>query len=195
MCLQPDEIVVPPFTGVSAVEKELIEKTFIVVQDSRAFYGIVTPADVLSTGHQLVIDCITSRVRINENDPVEKVLLIMNEERKHVLPVFSSQDEYIGCTTNTRIIEEIGLLKKQPAEIRINNIIGNYDIEMVKQEFIHELYHNTKNPIQVIYSSLSLFRATNSAQEKENLLDSIGESIKQVESTISELFYSYFDIN
>ena len=195
MCLQKDEVIVHPFCSVFSIEQILIEKTYVVVKDEQRYYGILTPSDVLMMGHQLVIDCITAKTKINEDDEVEKILMIMNNEKQYVLPVFSKRNEYIGSTTYIRVLEEIGLLKRRPAEIKVTNIIGSYDIEMVKQSFIHELYHTIRNPLQIIHSSVSLYKETNNTQERENLLESIVESTKQVEGILSELFFSYFETN
>jgi predicted transcriptional regulator len=195
MCLQKDEIVVHPFCSISSIEKILIEKTYVVVKDEQKYYGILTPASVLLMGHQLAIDCITNMVKLDEDDELEKILMIMNNEKQYVLPVFSKENQFIGCTTYIRILEETGLLKRQPTEIKVTNIIGNYDIEMVKQSFIHELYHNIRNPLQIIHSSVNLYKATNNSIEKGNLLESIVASTNQVEGIISELFFSYFKTN
>jgi predicted transcriptional regulator len=193
MCLQSDEAVVHPFASISSVEKELIEKTFMVVKDDTGkFYGIVTPSDVLVMGHQLVIDCLRPKAAIDEDDQIEKVLMIMNEKREYVLPVFNKKNVYIGSTTYARVIEEVGLLKRQPTQIQISNVIGSYDAEMVKQAFIHELYHNIKNPLQIIYSSVNLYKTASTGLERDNLMESIVESTKQVDETVSELFFSYF---
>jgi predicted transcriptional regulator len=192
MCLQCDEVVIHPFTSISSIEDTLIEKTYVVVMDGGDFYGLLTPSDVMVMGHQLAIDCVTQKARVADDDQIEEVFNKMNRDRQYVLPVFTKNGKYLGSTTYKRIIEEIGLLKKQPAEVKITNMIGIKDIETVKQSFIHELYHNTRNPLQVIHSCLNLYKNASNSLEKDNLLESIAESTNQIDDTISELFLSYF---
>jgi len=195
MCLQHDEAIVGPFDSISSFLPTLISKTYVVVEDIEKVHGLLTPADVLAEGHQLAIDCIRPIPVIHEFDSIETALIILNNEKRYVLPVYDKKEKYIGSITYKRIIEEVGLIKRQPVEVKVTNIIGTYDIETAKQSFLHELYHNTKNPLQVIYSSVNLCKAADNSMEKENLLSSISESTKQIEDTISSLFYSYFRID
>lgn len=195
VCLQNDEAIIHPFSSIASIESILLEKSYVVIKDERQFYGLLTPLDVIISGHQLAIDCLRPKSHIGEKDDISKALAIMNDEKQYVLPVLSEKKGYIGSITYKRIIEEVGLLKRQPAEVKINNVVGNYDMESVKQSFIHELYHNTKNPLQVIYSSISLIKHAKSDLEKESLFETILESTKQVDDTISELFFTYFKTN
>jgi predicted transcriptional regulator len=194
-CLQNDEVIVHPFSSISSIEDLLLDKSYVVIKDDSKFYGVLTPSDVIMTGHQLAIDCLRPKTNISEKDDISEVLALMNNEKQYVLPVFSEKKSYIGSVTYKRIIEEVGLLKKQPAEIKITNIVGDHDTESVKQSFIHELYHNTKNPVQVIYSSINLIKHAKSDIEKECLFETILESTRQVDDTISELFFTYFKIS
>jgi predicted transcriptional regulator len=189
-CLQNDERVVHPFSSIESIEDLLLEKTYVVVKDDEQFYGLLTMYDVIKMGHNLVIDCIRHRPMIIENDSVENVLMIMNKNNEYVLPVANKNQEYIGSTTYRRILQEVGQLKRAPVNVSVNNIIGNYDIESIKQTLFHELYHNTKNPIQVIYSSINLLKETKCSIETSNLLDSINGSTRQIDDTITALLLS-----
>lgn len=194
-CLQYNEAVVEPFTSITSVEGLLAEKKYLVVKDTERFYGLVTPTDVLLTGHQLAVDCITPKMPLNETDPLEKALLIMNTENQFVLPVFRRPGEYVGSATYLKVLEEIGLLKKQPTSITINNVVGSQSVEEVKQHFLHDLYHNIHNPLQIIYSSLSLLKDASTVKEKENLIDSINTGTHQVEDVVSKFVLLYFGSN
>jgi predicted transcriptional regulator len=195
MCLQQNDEVVRPFDGIISIQDKLLDNAYVVVKDKEKFYGVLTPQDIVKRKHQLVVDCLVDKPKLNEYDDTEKALSIMNEEKQYVLPVFSKGNSYIGCTTYQKIMEEIGLLKKEPVNITVENIIGEYEIESVKQAFIHELYHITKNPIQVIYSSLTLYTSSNSQDENNILIDAILKSTKQIDDSITNLFFNYFKID
>ncbi len=195
MCLRTDGYVVAPFAGVGSVEEELVERGYLVVMDELRFYGIVTPADVLLLGHQLVVDCVRPKPAIYLDDDVERAIEAMEAEKCSVLPVFDAAGEYVACVTYARIVEEIAQLRKQPVAVTVRNLVGDRDFEAVKQSFIHELYHHIRNPLQIIYSSINLYGESSNCLERENLLDSVVESAKQVETVVNELFYAYFKTN
>jgi predicted transcriptional regulator len=192
-CLQQDEIIVHPFASIESIENELLEKTYVVVKEGNEFYGLITMYDVIKMGHNLVIDCIRKRPLVYENESTDNVLNIMNQNNEYVLPVFSNNKEYIGSTTYKRILQEVGLLKRAPVTVCISNMIGDYNTESIKQTLFHELFHNTKNPIQVIYSSINLLKETKCSIETMNLLESIQDSTKQIDDTITNLLLTHLN--
>lgn len=188
--LTKTEVAVPPFASVASIEDTLIDSHYVVVKDDDEFRGILTQADVLRMGHLLVVDCLVEKKRLDKDDEIEEVLAVMFEENQYVLPVFDGEG-YLGSVSYFRIIKELSLLRKPPVHVQINNVIGGADAERVKHVFINELYHNTKNPIQIIYSSLNLYRQTAGQREREILIESIRSSTKQIDDVINELMSTY----
>ncbi len=188
-----DEIIVEPFSSVASVERLLIEKGYLVVKDGETFQGIITQSDVIRTGHNLVIDCISDKRPVHGDEDIEHVVHRMEEEKQYALPVIDEEDEaYIGTITFERILKELHAMGKPPVEVQIHNVVGVHDIEEVKQRFINELSHNMKNPIQIIYSSINLYRNAKGETEKNILLDSIYNSAKKLDEIVDRLFIKYF---
>ena len=194
-CLLKNEVVIHPFFSITSVEESLIRNSYLVVKNEDVFVGILTPNDILANGHQLVIDCLSKKRTISAEEEIEMVLSIMREEHQSVLPVVNKAGKYLGSISYLNILEELGFLKKQPAQVEIKNIVGNLDSETIKQAFIHDLYHNTKNPLQVIFSSISLIQETINEREKENLLESISVCTQQIDDILTELYFSYYKPN
>jgi len=69
-----DEIYVQPFTSVGAVEGKLEERGYVVVMDQGKFVGVLTAADALSSGHNLVIDCYREKPLIRADEDAELVM-------------------------------------------------------------------------------------------------------------------------
>ncbi|WP_319561048.1 CBS domain-containing protein [Marispirochaeta sp.] len=197
-----NEDIVHPFTSTESVEKILLEKYYVVVMDNGEFKGIVTQPDIIKTGHNLIIDCIIPKSRLSVNDDLPKAIQTMQKEQQFTLPVFDETDTYIGSLSYTRIMENIyesgqGSIRDicspmSNVEVKINNVIGPEDFESVKQMFISELSHYTKNSIQVIYSSIELYKTANENQEKEELLSSIYDNTRKIDGILNQLFHQYF---
>jgi len=191
--INKDEIIVHPFSSVASVEQLLIENGYLVVKDGTIFHGIITQSDVIQTGHNLVIDCISDKRPIHGDEDIENVVHRMEQEKQHAFPVIDEEDEeYIGTITFERILKELHAMGKPPVEVLIQNVVGVHDIEEVKQRFINELSHNMKNPIQIIYSSINLYRNAKGEAEKSILLDSIYNSTKKLDEVVDKLFIKYF---
>ena len=164
----------------------------MVVKDEIRFFGLLTPNDVIQKAHNLVIDCLTPKKTVARDDEISTVIGLMREERQLFLPVLEEYGEYIGTVSYFRLIKELKSLEKPSPMVTIQNIIGTKEQEENKQLFLKELYHNTRNPIQVILSSLRLFKETKSSKEKKALLNAVHSSTAQIESTINKLFAAYF---
>jgi predicted transcriptional regulator len=185
---------VKPFAGIDSVENDLIEHKYLVIKDGEKFVGLLTPSDVVRNFHYLAVDCYTKKPAICEDESIDAVVAKMLECKQAVLPVFSKEKEYIGSVMYETILKEICTLMRSNVEISVTNIIGNNDIETVKQNFLAEMFHNTKNPIQVIYSSINILKDNTSKKEQEILINSILTSTKQIDILINKLFQAYFNL-
>ena len=188
-----DEIVIQPFTSVFIIEKDILKHGYVVIKDNGRFCGIVTQSDIIETGHNLVIDCIRPKEKVHENDDIHNILDQMILDQQYIVPVFDCNENYVGCVTFFNILHELLSLKSEPQLISINNVIGSDDIEEVKSQFLHELDHNLRNPIQIIYSSIRLYKNAQGNGEREFLIDSIQNNIKKIDSIVSKLFFEYLD--
>jgi predicted transcriptional regulator len=119
----------------------------------------------------------------------------MCTEKQYVLPVFSKSDKYLGSVTYLRVIEGLNSLERPPVNVRIENIISDNATEEGKQVFLRELRHNTKNPIQVIFSSLNMMKTTMNEKEKWLLMQSIESSTRQIDMVINQLYNEYAKMN
>jgi len=78
-----------PYAGIESIEKRLRDNSFLVVLDGESFSGILTPSDIIESPHQLVIDCVHDRPRVDPDQDIESVLMLMKETRNPVLPAFA----------------------------------------------------------------------------------------------------------
>jgi predicted transcriptional regulator len=197
-----NEDIVHPFTSTESVEKILLDNYYVVVMDNGEFKGIVTQPDIIKAGHNLIIDCIIPKAKLSANDDLTKAIDTMQEEKQFTLPVFDDTDTYIGSLSYTRIMENIYKSGQGPVkdvvvpisniEVNINNVIGPEEFEAAKQMFISELSHFTKNSIQVIYSSLELYKVAKENEEKDELLSSIYDNTKKIDGIVNKLIQQYF---
>jgi len=186
---------VKPFSSIDSVEKKLLNDGFLVVEDNGTYIGLLTLSDIIKRPHNLVIDCLGPKPELHEKDNVFETLEVMLKENYFVLPVFSSENsEYLGIVRYSDILQEVYSLKSLPAEIKIENPIGDPDLEGLKHSFIHELYHNTKNPIQIIYSTLEMIKDISETRGIESLLDNILINTSKIDDIINRLYDDYFTI-
>lgn len=115
-----------PYAGIGSVEKRLLDNSFLVVLDCGAFLGILTPADIVKSAHQLVIDCLHDKPHVDYDGDVESVLETMNESGNFVLPVFKS-GEFIGVITQSNIIAFLDEYRKE-LEREIQNALAKIKV-------------------------------------------------------------------
>ncbi len=184
---------VKPFTSIDSVESVLLKDGFLVVMDDTRYHGLLTISDIIKRPHNLVIDCLCSKPEVWDNNDVFQALEIMVKENYYVLPVFSSSSsEYLGIVKYSDVLREVHNLKSPPTEIKIENFTGNVDFESIKHTFIHELYHNTKNPLQIIYSSLEMMKDKKEIHGLEFLIDNILINTNKIDDIINKLYNEYF---
>lgn len=182
-----------PFESILRIEERLIQFGYLVVIDENEKYkGLVTINDVLEKQHNLVIDCISNITGVSEEEDISTALDLMYDKKINILPVFSSSNSFIGIITLTQLLEELSKYQNQSNNICINNIVGNNDLERAKQLFINQLFHNTKNPIQVILSSLDLLKETTKKKEIDILHNNIRSSIKKIDDLVDKLYSEYY---
>ncbi len=104
-----------PYSGIDYIRQDLTEDSFLVVMDNGSFLGIITPSDVVELPHQLAIDCLRQKPRLDSEQDTQSVIKLMKESRNHVLPVFK-KNEFLGVTTETVIMEYLLESRKEVEE-------------------------------------------------------------------------------
>jgi signal transduction histidine kinase len=77
--------------------------------------------------------------------------------------------------------------------IQINNITGTPEIESAKRQFVADMLHNIKNPIQTILSAAELLSQDDNRKDFTILLNAIVSSAKQVDELFNHLYVQYFE--
>lgn len=190
--LNKNEAIVEPFDSVHSAEKALLEKGYVAVKDGAKFKGIVTQADVIRAGHDLVIDCIMPRSPVREIDDVKDVFNKMKKASISICPVVNYRGDYLGSVTADQIEKELPKIAKRPPKVKIKKVLSVRDIENNKEACLNELSHKLKNPIQIIFSSLNLFKSTESKTEQAVLMESIYASTRQIDELVNRLFDEFF---
>jgi signal transduction histidine kinase len=196
--LQKDEIRVRPFASVESVEPDLIRKSYLVVQEDAAFYGILTLADVVAQGHNLVIDCCTEKKPINENEESERAFELMFRSGAQVLPAVDDEGRYVGSLTIDSMLRFAWSAMRPRQNINWIEIVGGEGFEEAKDAknaFSAELFHNTRNPVQVILSGIDMLRSSAPGMENRIILDSIESSARELDDLITNLYTIHFERN
>lgn len=186
------ETVVGPLTSVAAVESRLILDSYVVIKDEGRFVGILTPADALANGHNLVVDCYTEKPMIDGNEDAEKVMNLMLKRGFFVLPVSGDDKNYLGCVHIASMLEQIWTITRPSVNVSWFNVIDDADSELGKRSFVSELFHNTKNPLQVMLSAVNMLRAYPDGVERNLLLNSIEANVKLLDELITKLYEFHF---
>ncbi|MBW2605640.1 MAG: response regulator [Deltaproteobacteria bacterium] len=95
---------VDAYAGIGSVEKRLRDNSFLVVLNEGSFAGILTAFDIIESPHNLVIDCLHEKPRIDCKQDTELVLKVMKESRNYVLPVFNG-NAFIGVVLQAAITD------------------------------------------------------------------------------------------
>jgi CBS domain-containing protein len=188
-----NEIVIHPFVSVASIENELIHNAYLVIKNENSFIGLLTPSDVLVNGHNLVIDCYTKKPLINGNMDAESVMNMMFQEGLLVLPVVDDDNKYIGSVQVNTMIKEIWDIAKPNININWINVVDNGEGDKSKRDFSVELFHHTRNPVQVILSAVDMLRSAPGEFETKVLLSSIESSARLLDSLITKLYSFHFD--
>jgi predicted transcriptional regulator len=188
-----NEVVVRPYTSIGSIEKELIGNAYIVIKDEDRFIGILTPFDVIASGHNLAIDCYSEKTPINGNEDAEEVMNYMLVRGIMVLPVVDDGNTYLGSIQIKTMLQKIWDIMKPNVNINWINVMDDGEAEKSKQEFSSELFHNTRNPVQVILSAVDMLRTGHDSFETKILLSSIESSARLLDTIITKLYSFHFD--
>jgi len=188
-----NEKIIQPFTSIASIENDLINNFYLVIKDGLKFIGLLTPSDVVASGHNLVVDCYSEKQPVNENEEAENVMNIMLKKGLLVAPVFDNCNNYLGSVQINTMLQKVWDITKQNVSINWINVVDSRDTDNIKQEFSSELFHNTRNPVQVILSAVDMIRSDPDNFERKMLLCSIESNARLLDTLITKLYMFYFE--
>lgn len=96
------------YAGVAAVRSRLVEEGAIVVwNEDDTFLGVLTPADVVTQPHYLVIDCLRDKPALRPDQSITEALRMMVHHRETVLPVVDSQGKLAGLLHQHALVQHL----------------------------------------------------------------------------------------
>lgn len=185
-----------PYASIAEIEERLLRDGHLVVLDEDGNYvGLITPEAVLKKRHNLVIDCLAESAGIEDYKEVRDALNRMLEERVHVLPVFSNERVFLGTVSLSGLLQELHNIENGETGVIFQNIIGPTEIEDAKSLFIKQMFHNVKNPLQAVLSSVQILAETKNPQDKGVLMKCIESNIHKVDTLLETLYAQYHDMH
>ncbi len=140
---------VKPFEGVNSVEDRLLKNQYLVVVDNdKKFYGILTPSDVVERPHKIVIDCVTPKESLSEDDTVISTIKKFCINQSYALPVMSG-DNFIGIIEKNQIVKKLG---EKTNELYSKSSLS----ENTQKYFLNNLSHEIKTPLNCILGFLDI---------------------------------------
>lgn len=136
------------FCGLDSVEEELSKNGFLVVMDEGRYCGILTPRDVLLNRKKLVIDCISEKHRLQEEECISVALSKLTESRSPALAVFKG-NEFSGVLEWRKVIDAM----EEKLDILDRQALAS---QRVKNEFLNALSHEIRTPLNGILGFLNL---------------------------------------
>lgn len=199
----PNHIVVSPYTGITTVENLLLKKTYLVVMDNGNFLGIITPADILQSPHRLVGDCLHTKPSIDAEDSLDYSLKLMNKHNLQILPVFQN-NKFIGILCQQKIADylaeyhanleqQVNTKTKELKEASDRQTLIEQQLRISSAEkniLLQELYHRTKNTLQIIRSMFVLKAAHNNNEYFSIFLKDIERRIQIISLVHQRLYQS-----
>jgi signal transduction histidine kinase len=150
---------VGPFEGVNAIESKLLESDFLVVMDeNKAFYGVLSPLDLIRRPHKIVVDCITKKENISFNDTTFDVIEKFRKNQCSALPVIHN-DSFVGVIEKRQMLYDL--------ELRIKEL---YDKSLISEKtkvfFLNNLSHEIRTPLNGIIGFLDVISHLGRATEE-----------------------------
>lgn len=159
---------VSPTANLESVKTKLLQEKALVVKDNHTFYGILTPPDVLKKAHSSAIECLTQKQKVDLNQTVRESLDIMAQNNYEVIEVFDKQN-FVGLLYKNDIIDYL------------------FDSNKEKDNVIHDMAHDLKNPIASIEGMVDLIKFTNDEREEGKYLDYIHQACQEANNLIGNL--------
>ena len=176
--------IVDAYAGVRDVSNQLLENGFLVVFNNDKYLGILTPHDVLSRPHKLVIDCLSNNNTrgLNASDVLEVALNRLNQVNTAALPVYDGS-RYQGIIRKDSLFD---ILRGQIADIQQKLSIT----QGFKSEFLKNLVHEIRTPLNGILPFIELLSTLNTeeiAEHSEYIYSQLKNSTDRFLEAINDL--------
>lgn len=164
-----------PYEGINAIESRLLEHNYLVVIDEqKAFHGILTPVDLIKRPHKIVIDCITRKENISFNDTTFEVIEKFRKNQCGALPVIHNNN-FVGIIEKKQILFD---LEQKINELHQKSLIS----EKAKEYFLNNLSHEIRTPLNGIIGFIEVMTQYHKMQDVNN------QSISDLVKTSTERF-------
>ncbi|MBU4259391.1 MAG: response regulator [Proteobacteria bacterium] len=137
------------YAGIDSVEKRLRDNSFLVVLNESSFIGILTPFDIIESPHNLVIDCLHEKPRIDCEQDIELVLKVMKESQNYVLPVFNG-DAFIGVVLQAAITDFLFEYRN-----KLDKINKELKIEIEERKHIEKALMKSENKYRRLVETMN----------------------------------------
>lgn len=162
--IRKDFPTINPYIGVIGIDEILKEKGYAIVSDhNNPCYGILTPMDLISHPHKLVIDCMSPKEAILTSDSFEIIYRKFKRSKSEALPVYN-KEIFLGILEVTQIW---GLLNKSIDEYK-------KDVKKfgeLRTSLLHNLYHEIRTPLNHVQGFMGVL----STMDKEDLKDNFSQ--------------------
>ena len=179
---------VSPLDRLESFKTNLLQEQALVVKNNDKYYGILTPFDLLGHSCKIAANCINKKPIIKIDQSLYDALNVMKENNYEVLEVFKDT-EFCGLLYKNDIVEFL--------------IESNDE----KDQIIHDIAHDLKNPIASIQGMVELIKMNNDPDKSELYHNYILQACDESYSIINNLLelaslkydssqeFKYIDIN
>jgi signal transduction histidine kinase len=128
-----------------------MENNYLVVTgDNQEYVGILTPSDLAVRPHNLVIDCLTNKEKLQSKDEILFSLEKFNHCDSPALPVFE-EDIFCGVVEKKSILKEVSE--------KIDDLYRQSLISInLRDAFLNNLSHEIRTPLNVILGFLEILK-------------------------------------
>ncbi len=194
---------VSPYLSLSSVEAQLLRDAYLVVMDGMSYFGVLTPTDIVKSPYQIVGDCLHEKPIIDADDELETVMPLMASPDRRVLPVFH-QGTFYGVLRQRKIVEylsayhiELNNTVKMRTEELSREITRRKESELhlkaaldEKEILLSELFHRTKNHMQMILSMMILKSMSNPSVPLSEFVNDMERRIMTIDLVHQQLYQS-----
>lgn len=139
---------VEPCKEINSIVESLLENEYLVVINNNEYVGILTPWDLIKRPYKIVIDCLTDKEHILDDDTISSVFDKFSRNKSLVLPVFRG-NEFIGIIEKNNLINK---LKNQVSQLCESLVIS----QNFKASFLDNLSHEIRTPLNSVLGFLEV---------------------------------------